>query len=368
MKYVDEFRNRKLVDKVATEIRRSVDRTRSYSIMEVCGTHTMNIFRFGLKDLLPDNIRLVSGPGCPVCVTPVEYIDKAVWLARLKNVIIATFGDLFRVNGSRSSLEKERARGAMIKTVYSTMDALALAKKNPDREVVFLGVGFETTSPTVAQSILIARDDKLKNYSVLCGHKTMPEALRALAGDKKINVDGFLLPGHVTSIIGTKPYEFLSKRYGKRCVVAGFEPLDIMQGILMILKQKTPSIRVQYTRIINRAGNSLARRSINNVFGKCPSVWRGIGTIDNSGLRIRSFLGFFCAERKFRPSVRPARERKDCICGDIIKGARTPLECKLFGTKCSPANPVGACMVSTEGTCAAYFKYKLSAFSHQLKT
>lgn len=359
MKFVDEFRNRKLVDKVAAEIRRSVDMTRSYSIMEVCGTHTMNIFRFGLKDLLPDNIRLISGPGCPVCVTPVEYIDKAIWLARLKKVIIATFGDLFRVNGSCSSLEKERARGATIKTVYSTMDALVLAKNNPDREVIFLGVGFETTSPTVAQSILIASDDKLKNYSVLCGHKTMPRALWALVEDENVNVDGFLLPGHVTSIIGTSPYEFLSKKYGKRCVVTGFEPLDIMQGILMILKQKTPAVQIQYTRIINRAGNSLARRSVNKVFEKSSSVWRGIGMIKDSGLRIRSLFGLFCAEKRFRPKVRPARENKDCICGDVIKGASTPLECKLFGTKCSPASPVGACMVSSEGTCAAYFKYRI---------
>ena len=358
MKYVDEFRSRTLIDKVAKEIRNSIDENRTYNIMEVCGTHTMSIFRYGLKDILPENIRLISGPGCPVCVTPNSFLDKAIYLSKLKDVIIATFGDMLKVPGSFSSLEKERANGAAIKTVYSTTDAVALAKRNAKKNVVFLGIGFETTAPTIAQSILTAKREKIRNYSVLCGNKTMPEVLEVLTKDSGSAIDGFLLPGHVSTIIGVKPYEFLAKRYGKRCVVAGFEPLDIMQAVLMLISQKAPAVEIQYTRIVGRLGNKLAQNSIKKVFRKCSSDWRGIGAVKDSGLAIKDEFASFDAETIFNPKPRPSRDDKGCMCGQILRGAKTPLECALFSRACTPENPIGACMVSGEGTCAAYYKYK----------
>lgn len=357
MKYVDEFRDKHLIVNAASEIRKAADPARTYNFMEVCGTHTMSIFRFGIRDLLLKNIRLVSGPGCPVCVTPNGYIDKAIALAALDNVIIATFGDLFRVPGSYSSLEKERSAGRDIRMVYSSTDALELAKKHPDKEVVFLGVGFETTIPTVAMSILMAKKEKIRNYSVLCGHKTMPEVLKALASDRSVKVDGFILPGHVSAIIGAKPYAFLAKKYRKRCVITGFEPLDIMQGILALIAQKKPKVDIQYTRIIEPSGNRRAGKVIEKIFQKTASDWRGIGTVKSSGLKIKKEYAAFDAERKFRINMRPPKEHAGCICGEVLKGIKTPPECKLYARACTPQHPVGACMVSSEGTCAAYYKY-----------
>ena len=358
MKYVDEFRDRHLIDKVADEIRRAVDPGRAYNIMEVCGTHTMSIFRFGLCSILPENIKLISGPGCPVCVTPNEYIDKAIAVAGMKDVITATFGDMMKVPGSRSSLEKEKAGGSNIKMVYSSLDALDMAEKNPGKEVVFLGIGFETTAPTVAQSLIIAKDRKLKNYSVLCGHKTMPEILKALVHDNLIRVSAFLLPGHVSAIIGPGPYLFLSKKYKKNCVISGFEPLDILQSILMIIKQDKPEVESQYGRVIGKNGNPLARKSIDKVFEKCPSVWRGIGLVRNSGLKIRKAYQEFDAELKFHPRIEKSKDNVKCFCGYVLKGIKTPYDCPSFAVICTPENPAGPCMVSSEGTCAAYFKYR----------
>ncbi len=360
MKYVDEFRDRRLIDKVARQIRRAVDPDRAYNIMEVCGTHTMSIFRFGLRDILPYNIRLISGPGCPVCVTPNEYIDKAIAIANMKDVIIATFGDMLKVPGSRSSLEKEKTEGCQIKIVYSSIDALELARKNPKKEIVFLGIGFETTAPTIARSIMIAKEKKIKNYSVLCGHKTMPAVLEALVADKAIDVGAFLLPGHVSAIIGSGPYGSLSKVYKKNCVISGFEPLDIMQSILMIVKQDTPKVRIQYNRVIEKRGNILAQKSIARVFEKCPSTWRGIGLIKDSGLKIRSFYGDFDAELKLRPEIAPPKDNIRCFCGYILKGVKTPRDCPSFARTCTPEKPAGACMVSSEGTCAAYYRYGIA--------
>jgi hydrogenase expression/formation protein HypD len=325
--------------------------------MEVCGTHTMTVFRYGLRDLLPENVRLVSGPGCPVCVTPNGYIDKAIALARTSGVIVATFGDMIRVPGSRSSLEKESARGASVKAVYSTDDALDMARRRPGQEVVFLGIGFETTAPTVAASILEAAKQGLENYSVLCGHKTMPAVMAKLAQDSKMKIDGFLLPGHVSVITGTAPYAPLSNRCRKACVVAGFEPLDVMQAILMLIVQRKPKVEIQYRRAMSAAGNAVARRQVSKVFAACDSVWRGIGAVRDSGLRIRREFSRFDAEARFRPKVSPSREPAGCICGDVLKGIRTPPDCRLFGRACRPEHPVGACMVSSEGTCAAYYKY-----------
>ncbi len=358
MKYVDEFRDRKLIERLAQEIRRAVDPGRTYNIMEVCGTHTMNIFRFGLKEILPTNIRLISGPGCPVCVTPNEFLDKAIAIANLKNVIIATFGDMLKVPGSYSSLEKEKAKGADIRIVYSSLDALDLARKHPNKEIVFLGIGFETTAPTVAQSIRIAKKEGLSNYSVLSGHKTMPEVMKALTSDKLIKVDAFLLPGHVSAIIGIHPYEFLSKVYKKNCVISGFEPIDILQSILMIIKQVRPKVEIQYNRIIEKNGNPLARDSINKVFKKSPSVWRGIGCVKKSGLEIRKSYKEFDAELKFNSGIEAPKDNIRCFCGYILKGLKTPYDCPSFARTCTPEKPAGACMVSSEGTCAAYFKYR----------
>ncbi len=352
--FTDEFRDKRIINALAAEIREAA--LREYNFMEVCGTHTTAIFRFGLKSILPDNVNLISGPGCPVCVTPNEFIDKAIALAQRENIIIAAFGDMFRVPGSRSSLEREKSEGADVRIVYSTIDALELAKKHPGKEIVFLGVGFETTAPTVAQSILAARSEKIRNYSVLCGHKTMPEALKALTLERNLRVDGFLLPGHVSAIIGSRPYRFLADTR-KRCVIAGFEPVDILQAILMLLKQKQPKVEIQYTRIIKKSGNLSAKNAIDKVFTKTSSVWRGIGKIKNSGLEIRKEFASFDAELKFKPVIAPSRENKACICGEVIKGLKIPPDCKLFGKLCAPEHPVGACMVSSEGTCAAYYKY-----------
>jgi hydrogenase expression/formation protein HypD len=261
------------------------------------------------------------------------------------------------VPGSYSSLEKERIGGKSVKMVYSTIDALTLAKKNPAKEVVFLGVGFETTAPTVAQSILIVKANGIKNYSVLCGHKTMPEALAVLAADREAAIDAFLLPGHVSAVIGIKPYEFLSRRYGKRCVIAGFEPLDIIKGIFMIISQVVPKVDIEYSRIVNKAGNALARRSIYTVFEKCSSDWRGIGNVKDSGLKIKKEFSDFDAELKFKLTPPRPRENKNCMCGNVLKGVMAPTDCKLFGKACNPDAPVGTCMVSSEGACSAYYKY-----------
>ncbi len=357
MKYIDEFRSLTLTKKLAEQIRRSVDERFEYRYMEVCGTHTMAIFKFGLRSLLPANIKLLSGPGCPVCVTPNGYLDRAIAIAKLPNVIIATFGDMMRVPGSRSSLEKERASGREIKIVYSTDDAIDIAGRNPDKQVVFLGVGFETTVPTVAASILEAKREGIANYSVLSAHKTMPAALESIASSGDNLIDGFLLPGHVSAIIGTKPYGFISKKYGIGAVVAGFEPIDILQSILMLLRQSSPRVEVQYRRVIDSKGNPLARKIVNRVFEESPAEWRGIGRIARSGLRIRREFSDFDAALRFKVKLAPALENKACICGMVLRGMKRPDECKLFGNRCTPERPVGSCMVSGEGTCAAYYKY-----------
>ncbi len=356
MKYIDEYRDRKIVGALADEIREAAA-GRSYSFMEVCGTHTMNIFRFGLKELLPPCIRLISGPGCPVCVTPNSYLDKAIALAARDDFIIATFGDMLRVPGSRSSLEKEKARGGAVRIVYSSMDALEIARRHPDNEIVFLGIGFETTVPTVAQSILTAKKTGVANYSVLSGHKTMPEVMDALLKDGTVRVDGFLLPGHVSAVIGSRPYGFLARRYKKRCVIAGFEPADILQAVLMLIRQKRPAVEIQYKRIVEDLGNPLAMRAMKEVFRSADSSWRGMGIVKKSGLVIRKEFSSFDAERKFDIKIRPPKEDKRCICGLVLKALAAPGDCKLFGRQCTPEHPVGACMVSGEGTCAAHYKY-----------
>jgi hydrogenase expression/formation protein HypD len=329
------------------------------TLMEVCGTHTMAIARFGIRELLPSSVRLVSGPGCPVCVTSNAFVDRVVALARIPGVIIATFGDLMRVPGSSSSLERERASGMDVRVVFSTLDALKLAEENPDRKIVFPGVGFETTAPTVAVSILEARRRALKNYFVLSGHKVMPPAMEALSrGD--VRIDGYLCPGHVSAVTGTRFYEKLVREFGIGCVVSGFEPLDILQSILMLVRQaerKLPKVEVQYSRVVKPEGNTRALAALGEVFEPSDAEWRGLGMIPGSGLEIRPAFAQWDAGKRLPVEVEPLREPEGCRCGDVLEGKIGPAECPLFAKACIPEEPVGACMVSSEGACAAHFRF-----------
>src|SRR3989338_4983383 len=378
MKYIDEFRNGTIAISLSKKIANLMDGHDEITIMEVCGSHTMNIYRYGLKKLLPANIRLLSGPGCPVCVTSVSYIDTAIAFSRSnstssnsgRDVLITTFGDMMRVPGSSSSIEKERAKGASVTVVYSTLDALHLAEKYPDKEIVFLAVGFETTAPTIAASVIEAERRGLKNYFVLTAHKVMPPVMKALLTDKELNLDGFLCPAHVSTIIGSRPYEFIAKDFHIPCVIAGFEPLDILQGLYMLLEQivkKEAIVQIEYSRVAKREGNPTALALLDKVFEPCDVEWRGLGFIPQSGLKLRSRYERFDAHTVFRiwdfgfqinsAICNPQSEINGCICGDILRGVKTPPECKLFKNICNPEHPVGACMVSSEGTCAAYYKY-----------
>jgi len=359
MDYQEEFRNRELIRGLVERIKKLDDDVGPVKLMEVCGTHTMAICRYCIGQLLPENIELLSGPGCPVCVTPGNYIDKAVALARLPDVIVTTFGDMFKVPGSTSSLEKEKAAGADVHVVFSPIDALTIARDRPGKRVVFLGIGFETTIPAVAVAIKEARSEGAGNYFVLCGHKLMPPALEALAeGGARIN--GFICPGHVSAIIGTKPYEFLPRDYGIACVITGFEPLDIVQGIYMLLEQIAggwPSVENQYTRLVKPEGNRVGQAAIADVFEPADVAWRGLGIIPRSGLRIREDFAAHDAERNIEFAAEPTVEKEGCICGEILQGIKTPHDCPLFGVHCTPVAPVGPCMVSSEGCCAAAYKY-----------
>jgi hydrogenase expression/formation protein HypD len=328
--------------------------------MEVCGTHTVAIFRSGLKSILPANVRLISGPGCPVCVTPNEYLDRAIALSRLDDVTLTTFGDMMRVPGTSSSLERERAAGRDIRVVYSTTDALEIARKNPDRRAVFLGVGFETTVPTIAVAIREAQRHGIGNFSVLCSHKLIPPALKLLAQSKDLKVDGFLLPGHVSTIIGTEAYEFLASEHRIPATVAGFEPLDLFQGVYLLLAQIAKGearIENQYSRSVKPQGNTVALRLMEEVFERTDAAWRGIGVIPGSGLRIREQFGNHDAEKSIPVVLKESREPAGCLCGLVIQGRKLPSDCPLFAAQCTPRSPVGPCMVSSEGSCQAYYKY-----------
>jgi hydrogenase expression/formation protein HypD len=361
MKYLTEFRDERLARMMAARIAGKAENLPQVKFMEVCGSHTMAIARYGIRRMLPDNIELISGPGCPVCVTPNRYLDHAIAIGRLPDVILTTFGDMLRVPGSTSSLEKERADGSDIRIVYSTMDAVELARKNPGRKVVFLGVGFETTAPTIAASVVQAERMKLKNYYVLCAHKTMPKPMAAIAGGKKVLLDGFICPAHVSTIIGSHPYEFLAAKYGKYCVIAGFEPLDILEAVDMLLAQmqnRQPSVEIQYSRVATAEGNPAALKLMAEVFQVCDAEWRGIGNIPASGLGLNERYARFDAALRFDVTVEPTMEETGCICGEVMQGLARPPECPLFGTVCTPESPVGACMVSSEGSCAAVYKYE----------
>ncbi len=361
MKYLEEFRNPHVAKALATKIAENAAGLREIKLMEVCGSHTMAIARYGIRRLLPQNIKLISGPGCPVCVTANGYLDKANAISRLPDVIIATFGDMMRVPGSTSSLEKERSKGSDIRIVYSTMDAITLAVNNPDKQVVFLGVGFETTAPTIAASVLRAKELDLQNYTVYCANKTMPNPMEAIASGDKVDLQGFICPAHVSTIIGARPYEFLAEKYGKSCVIAGFEPLDVLEAVKMLIEQiriGKPIVQIQYSRVTTVEGNPTALKIMDKTFEVCDTEWRGLGNIPGSGLKLRKEFEEYDADIKFDVIVEPTQEEAGCICGDVMQGISSPTDCPLFGTVCTPEDPVGACMVSSEGSCAASYKYE----------
>jgi hydrogenase expression/formation protein HypD len=361
MNYQDEFRQRDLVQGLAGRLRRTVagyDGTMTF--MEVCGTHTMAIYQYGLRSLLPAQIRLISGPGCPVCVTPNSYLDRAVALSRRPQTVITTFGDMMRVPGSSSSLLEERARGADIRIVYSPLDAVAVAARNPEKQVVFLGVGFETTAPAVAASILAAEAKGISNYFVLAAHKTIPLPMQVLTADPELALDGYICPAHVSAIIGADAYRPLAEEFHTPCVITGFEPADVLQGVLMLAEQVIAGesrVAIQYRRVVRPEGNLKAQSLLSQLFIPADVVWRGIGTIPGSGLEINERYAAFDAKKSLPVEVEPLRENSGCACGEILKGKLDPAQCPLFATVCTPENPVGACMVSSEGSCAAAYKY-----------
>ncbi len=357
MRYIEEYRNKEIARKILEQIK--CISQKEINLMEVCGTHTVAIFRNGIKEILPPHINLISGPGCPVCVTPLRYIDEIIALSREDNFIITTFGDMMKVPGSTSTLEREKARGAEVRIVYSTLDALKIASDNPSKKVVFMGVGFETTSPTIAWAILKAEEEKIKNFLVLSAAKIMPPAMKQILESEEVHIDGFICPGHVSAIIGSYPYNFIPSQYGIPCVISGFEPLDILQSIFRLVKQiekKEAKVEIQYKRVVKPEGNRIALEKINKVFTLVDAEWRGIGKIPLSGLEIREEYASFNA-RKLNVPVEETREIEGCRCGEVLRGVITPPECRLFKNICTPENPQGACMVSSEGTCAAYYQY-----------
>ncbi|MFC1963253.1 hydrogenase formation protein HypD [Chloroflexota bacterium] len=358
MRFIDEFRQPSFAKALAGKIQKWAGPP--VNLMEVCGTHTVSIFRNGIRDLLPPQVGLLSGPGCPVCVTPDREIDKAIALAKDPKVIISTFGDMMKVPGSYSSLNEAKAEGADVRVVYSAMDSLEIARDNPGKDIVFFGVGFETTAPTTAASVLEAKRLGLKNYFLLSVHKLVPPAMKVLLEAKEVRIDGFICPGHVSTIIGSHPYEFIPRDYGIPCVIAGFEPVDILQSIDMLLEMYSGAkaeVAIQYSRAVRSAGNLSALNIMSRSFQVSAVEWRGIGTIPESGLKLAKELESFTAEKHFQIRTKPPRKIPECRCGDVLRGVCTPPECSLFDTGCNPEHPIGPCMVSSEGTCSAWFLY-----------
>lgn len=365
MKYIDEYRDRKKTGELLKEIHRISKG--DVSLMEVCGTHTVSIFKNGIHDLLPQNISLVSGPGCPVCVTPIEDIDKIIKISR-EDAIVCLFGDMMKVPGSFSDLKKERINGADIRVVYSTNDALNIARENRSKRVVFFGIGFETTSPTIASAVVSAEKSGVDNFSVLSSHKLLPPALKALINREGFQINGFICPGHVSSMIGMRPYEKVAEEYHVPCVVAGFEPLDIIQSIYMLVKQiedNEAKAEIQYRRGVSPKGNRHAMDILFQVFEPSDSKWRGLGIIPKSGLKIKKEYQAFDAEEVFDIEVKEVSEPEGCLCSEVIMGEKTPLDCPLFSEACNPDNPVGPCMVSSEGTCGTYYRHKRRSYERQ---
>ncbi len=359
MKYIDEYRQSDIALRLAEKIARMTDKP--LKLMEVCGGHTHTIFKYGIEDLLPPNIEMIHGPGCPVCVIPLGRTDDCISLALQPGVIFATFGDMMRVPGSSTNLLDAKAQGADVRMVYSPLDALKIAKNNPDRHVIFLALGFETTSPSTAMTILQAAKDKVENFSVFCNHIMIVPSLKAMLDSPDLQLDGFVGPGHVSTVIGTKCYEFVPRDYGKPLVVTGFEPLDVLQSVYMIVKQiieGRAEIENQYGRVVERDGNRRALEALSEVFeARDFFEWRGLGSIAHSGMKLKAKYAAFDAELKFEvPGLRVA-DPKACQCGEILKGVKKPWECKVFGTACTPETPIGSCMVSSEGACAAYYNF-----------
>lgn len=358
MKYITEFRASALAEGLIRDIRRKSRKPARF--MEFCGGHTVSIFKYGIRQVLPENIEMVSGPGCPVCVTANADLDKAIALAHQPGIIITTFGDMLKVPGSRSSLQEAKAEGADVRIVYSTMDALRLARDNPGKSVVFLGIGFETTAPTVAASVLEAAERGIGNYHVLSLHKICPPVIRAILEAGEVRLDGLICPGHVSAVTGAQAWEFIAKEYGIPCVVSGFEPLDILQCVDMLVDQVEKggaSVEIAYRRGVQREGNRQALDIMKRVFEPAPAFWRGMGEVPASGLKIRREFARFDAERTFNIAVEPPVEPAGCICGEVLRGVKSPRDCRLFDRTCTPQRPVGPCMVSSEGSCSAYYIY-----------
>ncbi|MBE0479976.1 MAG: hydrogenase formation protein HypD [Dehalococcoidia bacterium] len=358
MKYISEYRDPGLAERLLARIRERS--TRPLRLMEFCGGHTVSIARYGIRQLLPSRLEMLSGPGCPVCVTANKDLDKAIALARIPGMIVTTFGDMMKVPASHSSLQQVKAEGGDVRIVYSTQDALEIARGNPNRPVVFIGIGFETTAPTVAASVLQARREGIGNYYVLSQHKLCPPVIKALLDSGEVKLDGLICPGHVSAIIGSRPYEFVPRDYGIGCVVSGFEPLDILLCVDMLVAQmetSQPRVEIAYKRGVKPEGNQVAIRLMDSVFEVTDGHWRGIGTVPGSGLKLRSEYSMHDAEEVFAISPGEPVEPRGCVCGEILRGVKTPRDCPLFRRECSPENPVGPCMVSSEGSCAAAYMY-----------
>ncbi len=362
MRYVDEFRDAELGRAVSAEILSLVEPGRHYKLMEVCGGHTHSIYKYGIDDLLPTNVELVHGPGCPVCVIPMGRVDDGIAIASQNDGVIFTcFGDMLRIPGSDGSLLDAKAAGADVRMVYSPLDALRIARENPGREVVFYAIGFETTAPSTALTLKRAKAERLQNFTCMCNHVTIVPPLRALLESPDLRLDGFIGPGHVCTIVGARPFEFIPADYEKPIVIAGFEPLDVLQAISMILRQLDTGrceVENQYSRVVPYEGNLKALEVMADVFELRPHFeWRGLGFISHSGLKLTDRYADFDAEERFRvPGVRVA-DPKACQCGEVLKGVIKPWECKVFGTACTPERPIGTCMVSSEGACAAYYNF-----------
>lgn len=362
MRYVDEFRDPALITKVSDEVHRLAATGRHYRIMEVCGGHTHAIYRFGLKDILPDNIELIHGPGCPVCVLPMGRIDDGLAVAKNADVVFAAFGDMMRVPGTHGSPLEHKARGTDVRIVYSPADALQLARKNPDKHVMFFAIGFETTAPSTALTLMRAKAEGITNFSVFCNHVTIVPAIRAILDSPDMRLDGFIGPGHVSTVIGCRPYEWIAKAEGKPVVTSGFEPLDLLQSIVMLLRQlQAGEARVenQYKRAVPWEGNRAALKAMAEVFQlRSYFEWRGLGFISQSALKIRDEYREWDSEKRFPIPGTRVTDPKAAQCGEVLKGVLKPAQCKLFGKECTPEHPIGALMVSTEGSCAAYYNYE----------
>jgi hydrogenase expression/formation protein HypD len=370
VRFVDEFRDGSLALRLRDEIAALLEPGRIYKLMEVCGGHTHAIYKHGIEDLLPPQVDLVHGPGCPVCVIPMGRVDDALAIAERPEVTFTTFGDMMRVPGGNGSLLDAKARGADVRMVYSPLDALKIARENPHREVVFFAIGFETTTPSTALTLLRARSERIRNFSVFCNHVTIIPAIRAILASPDLRLDGFVGPGHVSTVIGTRPYRFIARDYGKPLVVSGFEPLDVLQSVWMILRQLAEGrseVENQYSRVVRDDGNARALEVIAETMElRTTFEWRGLGFISQSALKLREELADWDAELRYdAPGLRVA-DPKACQCGEVLKGVIKPWECKVFGTACTPERPIGTCMVSSEGACAAYYNY--GRFSRRLET